>query len=75
MDSQLCSKHFEDDCFVTEGVRLCDEMGIPTVKCLKPDAVPNILILLDRWTIFKLVTVSVALQPHDHYQKEGIKDQ
>ena len=41
-DSQLYFKHFEDDCFVTEGVRFCDEMGIPTVKRLKPDAVPTI---------------------------------
>ena len=38
MDSQLCSKHFEDDHFVTEGVCFCDEMGIPAVKRLKPDA-------------------------------------
>ena len=41
-DSQLCSKHFEDDCFVTEGVCFRDEMWIPTVKRLKPDAVPTI---------------------------------
>ena len=41
-DSQLCSKHFTQDCFVTEGVRFRDEMGIPTLKRLKPDAVPTI---------------------------------
>ena len=41
-DSQLCSKHFEEDCFITDGVRFREEMGIPTVKRLKPDAVPTI---------------------------------
>ena len=41
-DSQLCSKHFEADCFITEGVRFREEMGIPTVKRLKPDAVPTL---------------------------------
>ena len=41
-DSQQCSRHFEDDCFITEGVRFRDEMGIPTVKRLKPDAVPTV---------------------------------
>ena len=40
--SLLCSKHFTDDCFVTEGVRFRDEMGMPTAKRLKPDAVPTI---------------------------------
>ena len=39
-DSQLCFKHFEDDCFITEGFHFRDEVGISTVKCLKPDAVP-----------------------------------
>ena len=43
MDSQLCSRHFEDDCFITEGVRFRDEMGIPTVKRLKLD-VPTIFV-------------------------------
>ena len=41
-DSQLCSKHFEEGCFITDGVRFREEMGIPTVKRLKPDAVPTI---------------------------------
>ena len=36
---QLCSKHFEDHCFVTEGVRYHEAMGVLTVKGLKPDAV------------------------------------
>ena len=40
--SQLCSKHFEDHCFVTEGVRYREAMGVPTMKRLKPDAVPTI---------------------------------
>ena len=40
--SQLCSKHFEDHCFVTEGVRYREAMGVLTVKRLKPDAVPTI---------------------------------
>ena len=41
--SLLCSRHFAEDCFVTEGVRFRDEMGMPTAKRLKPDAVPTIL--------------------------------
>ena len=40
--SQLCSKHFEDHCFVTEGVRYRESMGVPTLKRLKPGAVPTI---------------------------------
>ena len=39
--SLLCSKHFTDDCFVTEGVCFRDEMGMPTAKRLKPNAVPT----------------------------------
>ena len=38
----LCSKHFKEDCFMTEGVRFCDALGIPVQKCLKADAVPTI---------------------------------
>lgn len=41
-DSQLCSKYFTEDCFITEGIRFREEMGIPTLKPLKPDAVPMI---------------------------------
>ena len=37
-----CSKHFADVCFVTEGIRFCDEMGLPMVKRLKPDSVATI---------------------------------
>ena len=40
--SVLCSKHFETDCFVAEGSRYRDEMGIPAKKRLKPDAIPTI---------------------------------
>ena len=40
--SQLYSKHFEDHCFVTEGVRYSEAMGVPTVKRLKPDTVSTI---------------------------------
>ena len=38
----LCSKHFKEDCFVTEGVRYRDALGVPAQKRLKPDAVPTI---------------------------------
>ena len=40
--SHLCSKHFEDHCFITDGVRYREAMGVPTVKRLKPDAIPTI---------------------------------
>ena len=40
--SLLCSKHFMDDCFVTEGVWFRDELGMQTPKHLKSDAVPTI---------------------------------
>lgn len=40
--SMLCSKHFEPDCFATEGVRYRDAIGLPTKKRLKPDAIPTI---------------------------------
>lgn len=40
--SLLCSKHFTNDCFQIEGIRFCDEVGLPTAKRLKPDAVPTI---------------------------------
>ena len=40
--SQLCSKHFEDHCFVTDGVRYRKSMGVPALKRLKPDAVPTL---------------------------------
>ena len=42
LHSLPCSKHFTDDCFVTEGICSRDEMGMPTAKRLKPDAVPTI---------------------------------
>ena len=40
--SLLCSLHFTDDCFIPKGVRFRDELGMPTAKRLKPDAVPTI---------------------------------
>ena len=40
--SLLCSKHFKEDCFVMEGVRFRDALGIPAQKRLKGDAVPTI---------------------------------
>ena len=33
--SMLCSKHFEADCFVTEGVRYRDSIRMPSKKRLK----------------------------------------
>ena len=41
-DSQLCSNHFTEDCFVTDGFRFREAMGIKTLKRLKPDAVPTV---------------------------------
>ena len=38
----LCLKHFKEDCFVTEGVRYCDTLGVPAQKHLKLDAVPTV---------------------------------
>ena len=40
--SLLCSKHFKEDCFVTEGVRYREDFGVPALKRLKADAVPTI---------------------------------
>ena len=40
--SVLCSKHFEPKCFVVEGIRYRDSMGIPAKRQLKPGAVPTI---------------------------------
>ena len=40
--SLLCSKHFKEDCFVTEGIRYRDDFGVPALKRLKADAVPTI---------------------------------
>ena len=38
----LCAKHFEANCFVTEGLRFRDVFGMPAKKRLKPDAIPTI---------------------------------
>ena len=40
--SMLCAKHFKADCFVTEGVRYRDSIGLPTKKCLKSGTIPTI---------------------------------
>ena len=40
--SHLCSRHFTEDSFETEGSLYRDTFGIPAQKCLKPDAVPTI---------------------------------
>jgi len=43
--SQLCSGHFEADCFEIEGKQFQEElMGIPPQKRLKPDTVPTIFL-------------------------------
>ena len=42
--SFLCSKHFEYNCFVTEGVHYHDAVGIPAKKRLKPNAIPTIFL-------------------------------
>ena len=40
--SLLCSKHFKEDCFVTEWVKYRDELCAPAQKRLNPDAIPTI---------------------------------
>ena len=40
--SVLCSKHFEPECYVVEGIRYRDSMGIPAKRRLNPGAVPTI---------------------------------
>ena len=40
--SVLCSKHFEPECFVVEGIRYRDSMGIPAKCWLNPGAVTTI---------------------------------
>ena len=42
LSSLLCSKDFKEDCFITEGVTYCDELGVPAQKRLNPDVVPTI---------------------------------
>ena len=38
--SVLWSKHFEQDCFIVEGICYHENMGIPTKKRHKPNAIP-----------------------------------
>ena len=40
--SLLCSRHFKEDCFVTEGIRFRETLGVPAQKRLKIDAVPTV---------------------------------
>ena len=40
--SLLCAKHFEPECFETEGTRYRDALGIPAKKRLKPGAISTI---------------------------------
>ena len=40
--SLLCSKHFKEDCFATEGVQFREALGVPAQKRLKVDAVPTV---------------------------------
>ena len=42
--SVLCSKHFEPECFVVEGIRYRESMGIPAKKRLKSGAIPTIFV-------------------------------
>ena len=42
--SVLCSKHFEQDCFIVEGVCYREDMGILAKKWLKPNAIPTIFV-------------------------------
>ena len=42
--SVLCSKHFEPECFVVEGIRYRDYMGIPAKRWLKPGVIPTIFV-------------------------------
>ena len=44
MASFLCCKHFEPDCFVTEGIRYRNAVGIPAKNLLKPNAMPTIFL-------------------------------
>ena len=38
-NSVLCSKHFEQDCFIVESVHYREDMGIPAKKRHKPNAI------------------------------------
>ena len=42
--SFLCCKHFKPDCFITEGVRYRDAVGISAEKRLKANAIPTIFL-------------------------------
>ena len=42
MASFLCCKHFEPNCFVTEGIRYHNTVEIPAKKWLKLNSTPTI---------------------------------
>ena len=42
--SLLCSKHFKEDCFATEGVRFRKALGVSAQKRLKADVVPTVFV-------------------------------
>ena len=33
----MCSRHFNEDCYTTEGQQYRSNFGIPVQKCFKPD--------------------------------------
>ena len=41
-DSLVCSKHFQPECFIIDGSRFRDSMGLPMKKKLRSDAIPTI---------------------------------
>ena len=45
-NSVLCSKHFEQDCFIVESVRYREDMGIPAKKRHKPNAIHTGLLMV-----------------------------
>ena len=61
--SMLCSKHFKADCFVTEGVRYRDSIGMPAKKCLKQSPYPPYFLLP-----YMVLADQVAL-PRDEQQR------
>ena len=47
--SLLCSKHVKPNSFASKGVHYCDAIGLPMKKCLKPDAIPTIILFHLQW--------------------------
>ena len=40
--SLVCSKHFQPKCFIINGSRYRDDVGLPMKKKLRPDAIPTV---------------------------------